>query len=244
MSKRFIDTEAHKVELRKADLKIRFTLDWLWKNCDAAGIWEVDADLFKFETGFDLDLEGLLKTCPWVKRLPTGPLFIPEFVTTNYGKLKEGYNPHKPVLRSLEAHGIDPSTLQFQDLGKSSRRLVDEGEEEDKKLEKERAPATPDLPFSSDRYLEAWRAFEAMRKKIPRAPWTDYARKLVIEKLGKMSEADGIKALENAIEGSWRSVFPPKPTATDNRKRTEPDRNEEVTLGKRLAFHGLKASRP
>lgn len=239
MSKRFIDTEAHKVELRKADLKIRFTLDWLWKNCDAAGIWEVDADLFKFETGFDLDLEGLLKTCPWVKRLPTGPLFIPEFVTTNYGKLKEGYNPHKPVFRSLEAHGINPSTLQFQDLPKSSPRLEEEGkgEEEGKKLEKERARTIDDRREAFE--AEVHEANEGS-KFLPSVEVVKFIRYWTEPDRGYKPKMRFEKQSTWSTEGrlaTWRDNYRSrqKPTATDHRKRTEPDRDEEVTLGKRLA---------
>lgn len=139
MGKRFIDTDAHKVELRKLDLKTRFTLDWLWRNCDCAGVWKPDEDLFKFEAGFALNIQALLKACPWVKMLPNESVFMPEFVTVNYGELKPGYNPHKPVFRSLEANGIEPLTLQFQDLAKSCQRLEEEGKEEEYSSGKERA---------------------------------------------------------------------------------------------------------
>lgn len=149
MPKRFIDTDAHKTELRRLDLKTRFTVDWLWRNCDCAGVWQTDQELFRFEAGFTLNLEVLLKSCPWVKRLPNGNVFLPEFVQVNYGELKPGYNPHKPVFRSLEANGIQPLTLQFEPLTKTCPSLEGEEEGEDNSEKKGREVKEHDATFEA-----------------------------------------------------------------------------------------------
>lgn len=124
-----MDTERRRKELRGVDPKIRLAFAWLWENCDAAGVWSIDHDLFKFECGYKLDIEALLKTCGWIKTLPNGSLFLLDFVPVNYGVLKPGYNPHKPVFRSLEANGIEPLTLLFQDLPKTCQSLEEEDED-------------------------------------------------------------------------------------------------------------------
>ena len=93
------------------DPKLRLAHEWLWQNCDCAGVWEMDADMFRFEVGYKLDVHGLLTACPWVQQLSSGALFFTEFIRVNYGVLKDGYNPHKPVFRSLVANGIEPLTL-------------------------------------------------------------------------------------------------------------------------------------
>lgn len=136
MAKRFIDTEKNRVAHRGIDPKLRLAFEWLWQNCDAAGVWKIDLALFKFECGYALNIQGLLKSCPSLKQLPGGALFLSDFVPVNYGTLKIGYNPHKPVFRSLEANGIDPSTLQFQDLGNPCPRVEEEGEGEEEDKEK------------------------------------------------------------------------------------------------------------
>ena len=131
MPKRFIDTERNRKSMRGVDVKLRFAFEWLWQNCDAAGIWDWDPDLFRFECGYKLDIEALMKACPRVGRLPDGAVILLDFVEINYGKLKEGYNPHKPAFRSLEAHNVKSSDGQLQDLPKTCPSLEEEEEEEE-----------------------------------------------------------------------------------------------------------------
>ena len=175
MPKRFIDTDAHKTELRRLDLKTRFTFDWLWRNCDCAGVWQTDPELFRFEAGFTLNLEGLLKSCPWVKRLSNGNVFLPEFVQVNYGELKPGYNPHKPVFRSLEANGIEPLTLHFEDLPKTCRSLEgeEEGEGEYNSGKKGREVKEHDATFEA-----VWVAYQ---RKGSKGKALEYWRRLTLE---------------------------------------------------------------
>ena len=58
---------------------------------------------------------------------------------------------------------------------------------------------------------ELWDAFCEMRRTMgKRAPFTDYAQRLVIKQLVKM-HGDGYcvnNALENSITRGWRGVFP------------------------------------
>jgi hypothetical protein len=59
--------------------------------------------------------------------------------------------------------------------------------------------------------LEAWEAYEEMRKKI-RKPMTDRARELVLKKLAGF-EARGIdstEALNRSVLGNWTDVYEPK----------------------------------
>lgn len=66
-----------------------------------------------------------------------------------------------------------------------------------------------DLP---EELQEALKDFEEMRKKM-KAPMTDKARELLLNKLEKLSGGDTsekVRLLENAIEHSWKSVYPIK----------------------------------
>lgn len=150
MAKRFIDTDKYKQAMRGLDPKLRVAAYWLWENCDHAGVWKFDGDLFKFECGFALNVEALLKACPWVKRLRNGSLFLVDYIEVNHGKLKPDYNPHKPVFRSLEANGIEPLTLKFEDLPNPCPRVevvdIDVVESQERK---ERATEKSDPRFEA-----------------------------------------------------------------------------------------------
>lgn len=217
MAKRFVDTEMNRVGMRGVDVKLRFAFEWLWQNCDHAGVWRMDADLFRFECGYKLNVEDLLKSCQRVKRLPNGALFLVDFVPVNYGKLKPGYNPHKPVFRSLELNGINPSTLEFQDLGKTSPSLEDKGEGEDVLKEEgmERASAKqPDpLPFPSPAFAEAVARWERHRSEIKHR-MTPETRKAWLKKCQELGEARSIAAIDHSIANGWQGMFEAKASAS------------------------------
>jgi hypothetical protein len=52
-----------------------------------------------------------------------------------------------------------------------------------------------------------WEAFEEMRKSI-KAPLTDHAKKLILDKLMRFDDPNG--SLRQSIENTWRGVFPLK----------------------------------
>jgi hypothetical protein len=52
-----------------------------------------------------------------------------------------------------------------------------------------------------------WEAFEEMRKSI-KAPLTDHAKKLIIDKLMRFDDPNG--SLRQSVENTWRGVFPVK----------------------------------
>ena len=190
MPKRFVDTDRYRKSLRGVDPKLRLAFHWLWENCDAAGVWVIDADLFKFECGYKLDVEGLLKTCPRLELLATGAIRLLDFIEVNYGVLKPGYNPHKPVFRSLEFHRISPYAIpsieppkeHVQDLPNPSQRVEEEDEEEGEGTqgsEKERARTKPTSPERKvyeavlwPTFDDFWEAYERKgNKKTSAAEW-------------------------------------------------------------------------
>jgi hypothetical protein len=75
-----------------------------------------------------------------------------------------------------------------------------------KKVKKERIKESVfTLPEKIDPSL--WVAFEEMRKSI-KAPLTDHAKKLIVDKLMRLDDSNG--SLRQSIENTWRGVFPVK----------------------------------
>ena len=225
MAKRFIDPDLYKRQLRGCDPKLRLAFYWLWENSDAAGIWAIDLDLFKFELGYALKVEDLLKACPWVRRLSNGSLFMVDFVPTNYGELKPGYNPHKPVFRSLEANGVEPLGLQFQDLTKACPSLEEEGEgkEEDTQEGKERAHEPEIIPAGVSKELfdalKAWEQYRVERK----SKLTPSGKKALIKKCLDMGAARSIAAIEHSMANGWAGLFEPKNDTNTSHKNLSDD---------------------
>lgn len=211
MSKRFVDTERDRVAMRGVDVKLRFAFEWLWKNCDAAGVWKMDADLFRFECGYKLEVAELLKACPRVRQLPSGSLFLVDFIEVNYGPLKPGYNPHKPVFRSLEANSI-------QDLANPCLDVQEvDGEEATVQRQKERAPAEPPAinwpAWAGERTRTAWEDFKVYRwqqhKVRYRSATTEQKAVNILAKYFR-SGPECVAALEHAMGKTWQ--FPVDPS--------------------------------
>lgn len=219
------------------DCKIRLAHEWLWQNCDSAGVWAMDADLFKFDCGYKLDVEALLKACPWVRQLANGALFLVDYIEVNCGKLKEGYNPHKPVFRSLIANGIDPVTLQFQDLPNPCQRVVDVDVEEGITKKKEHA-----IEIHDERFEALWKTYQG---KGAKGKARDYWAKLneedraaIIAKApayvastmdDRLSFRKNLEGWINPAERRWEApVITQIPATNGQRTQTQAERDAEL----------------
>jgi len=67
------------------------------------------------------------------------------------------------------------------------------------------------LKGKSKEFQEVFKEYKIMRNKI-RKPMTDYAEKLILKKLDKISdnEDDQIAMLEYCIMNSWQGIYSPK----------------------------------
>jgi hypothetical protein len=177
------------------DPKLRLAFNWIWENCDPAGVWDIDAELFRFELGYKLDLQGLLKSCPRVELIAGQALFLRDYIAVNYGTLKVGYNPHKPVFRSLAAHGIPETSSLGQALPNPSPRVEEEDEdkedfvgsnsEEKERASREAATKAEALAARKAAFIAACRAvteaepnrLEEAERKPFLAYWTELSKR-------------------------------------------------------------------
>lgn len=131
MTRRFVDKDRWKA-LRKLDLSLKQLYDYCWDMADAIGVYEVDWDYLKIDTGTEYterDFSELMRLLPeWKKIVEFAPgkfLFV-DFIQVVYEQLKPGYNPHKPAYRALSKHGLEINSSLNQALFK----LVNEKEKE------------------------------------------------------------------------------------------------------------------
>jgi hypothetical protein len=127
MPKRFIEPDWK--ALRKLSNDLQRAFFYCWDKADACGVYEHDVDYMKADLKVELSIEDL-KKLPNVKLLTGGKVFFLDFIQVNYGTLKEGYNPHKPVFRALAKNKISS-------LNQAYMKLEEEGEDEDEKKEED-----------------------------------------------------------------------------------------------------------
>lgn len=88
---------------RKLDVSLKIAYTWLWMNCDKAGYWQMDIDLFEFENpGIQWPGEELANALPGYIQISARGVLLLDFLRVEYGVLKHDYNPHKPAWRSIE----------------------------------------------------------------------------------------------------------------------------------------------
>lgn len=126
MGKRFIDISTLPKAWRKLEPTLKLTWFYLWNNCDASGVWEIDKDLFEFENGFEFDYKSLKKALPNEIEISGDLILLNQYIAINYVTLKANYNPHKPVFRAIAKNNLKlkPS------LNQAYFKLEDEDEDE------------------------------------------------------------------------------------------------------------------
>lgn len=127
MSKRFIDVSSLPKAFRKLDPSLKLTWYYLWNNCDASGVWEIDEDLFEFENGIDFNIEIIKKSFSQLYDFSEDKILIKDYIRINYSKLKENYNPHKPVFRKIDKNNLKLNAS----LNQASFKLEDEDEDKE-----------------------------------------------------------------------------------------------------------------
>ena len=93
-----------------------------------------------------------------------------------------------------------------------------------KKILKEKSNFS--FPFCSENFLEVFNEYKKTRKK----KMTDYAIKLFMDKLVKLSNNDedkAIKIIQQSIENGWVGIFELKENGNKNKSYKQPQQNED-----------------
>lgn len=133
--KRFSGTEKwSKPWFRALSPKLKCFLQYVWDNCDCAGVWEPDFELASVFIGAKVTesecREALGKK---VKILPSGKWWLVRFIPFQYGQLSKLCKPHNKIFETLRQNDL----LTLYDTLSSSLSGRLQEEEEDKEKDKE-----------------------------------------------------------------------------------------------------------
>lgn len=109
MAKRFISTEKWKKPwFKKLSSKYKVVWDYLYLECDCAGIWTIDIDLLCFQTNEKVTLEAILETFKeQVFQIDSNKLLLIPFYNDQYGHTKESFSAKRKATETLFLYGID-----------------------------------------------------------------------------------------------------------------------------------------
>lgn len=194
MAKRFIDTEIFKdVFIRSLTSEMKTLWIYLFCDCSAAGIWNVEMDVAKLRCGISdkVKTDEILKTfAEKIILLEDGTKwFIPTFIKIQYNnELKAGNPATKKVIETLLLYGLidetesgiyrlNQSTLQApskplfvnQKGTKDMDKEMDMDQEKEKEKEKREKIKKPEpeiiLPWPTEPFKAMWFSWKAYKKK-------------------------------------------------------------------------------
>ncbi len=122
-----------------------------------------------------------------------------------------GNSPEASGETGAEGKGIEGNGKEDQDAVFGIEN-PQEGKDMGKKKEAVDQAVIPPYLAESPDFMEAWKGFLDMRVTIKR-PATDYAQKLLLKKLARLSESKipaAIEILEESITKNWQDIYPVK----------------------------------
>lgn len=111
LAKRFIDTDLDKKEwFKSAPLTLQAAYQFILRDCDSAGIWNVELDILAIRSKAKITISELLETFNLgkerIRKLETNKLWLVWFCKFQYGKLSPSSPPHKTVISKLKENNL------------------------------------------------------------------------------------------------------------------------------------------
>lgn len=110
MKKRFADADIWQKEwFQEYSLKQKVLFKYICDNCDCAGVYEPNYRLASFIIGDKITEEDVLSLNQkkhQVEILENGKIWIPDFVSFQYGELSENCRPHQSIIQLLKKYGL------------------------------------------------------------------------------------------------------------------------------------------
>ena len=217
MAKRFTDTNKYKKPfIRGLQGAYKVLWDYLYHDCDHAGIWIVDFEIAQIYVGSDLPinkadaLKFFNESEKRIIEIDYGTKwFIPSFISFQYGELKESNRAHNSVINILKNKGLISSLQGAKDKDKDMVKDLDK--EKDKEQEK----------GNDENELEIWPTFEDF--------WTAYNKKVgskekckkKFDKLNQETREIIMNHLFHYIKATPDKQFRANPETFLNQKRWE-----------------------
>ena len=204
---------------------------WLCDNCDNAGIWERDDDLFKFFSGILVEVDAHIEELgERIEILDDGKILLPKFVLFQQGgMLNEDKPPHRQILKILEKNGLEQrecgeirkanerqskgkaKVKQTLSKGKAKAISISKGKGKGKGKEEESEEEIRPEGWT-DRDMEdfrpAWNAYLQHRKENKWKSPTPTMKEKLFKKFAKAGKPQSILAIERSISSGWQGVFP------------------------------------
>jgi hypothetical protein len=209
--KRFTDIEIWDKEwFMDLSPKLKCLVRYLFDKCDPSGVWNPNwklASMHIKDQVTEADLKGLPKD--QYEMLPGGKIFLPDFISFQYGFLSEKSPAHKPIFKAIEKN-----RLADRVFGRLSNNLQEKDKEmeEDKEMDK-KDDGLEETNTNPDSLLEQMATvFVEHNPGYPLDRLTDLPMvRSIAEKIAKWQKLEGQIVLDKnrkIIKHRWGELVP------------------------------------
>ncbi len=209
MAKRFTDTNKYKKPfIRGLQGAYKIFWDYLYHECDHAGIWIVDFEVAQLYVGKDMPInkdDALKYFNNGEKRIIEidggQRWFIPSFIEFQYGELNEQNRAHNSVINILKKHNLWKPT---RPLKAPSKGAMDKDKDKDKDMD-----MVKDMEIGAE-YMATFLNWLHYKRKRGESYKDKNSTKLAFKKLLNLSDNDPEKALlivEQSMAQNYAGLF-------------------------------------
>lgn len=229
MGKRFTDTNKYKKEfIRGLPGPYKLLWDYLYHECDHAGIWIVDFEIAQIYLGKDMPVnynEALALFNDGEERIievAKNRWFIVPFIEFQYGTLNPENRAHAAVLKILKSYNIGNNNKEIKPLTSPLQGAMDMDKDKEKDMDKEKGvqgekPKTEKEPAEdfknlfSENFLPTWQDYRDHRGAMKKKFKSMKSENLAMAELHRISGGDegtAKKIVEKSIASGWQGLFP------------------------------------
>lgn len=145
---------------RKLKPKMKCAWFYLLDKCDHAGVWSVDFETIEFHIGEPISKEDLELFGNRLKWISEDKIWIPSYLTFQYGTLKEDCKPHRAAADRLRSLSLWEEYLKFSFKGSMNPSVTvhnkdkDKDKDIDKNKEKDQEPDSREPLSARTNWLE------------------------------------------------------------------------------------------
>ncbi len=219
MGKRYTDTNKYKKPfIRGLEGAYKLLWDYLYHDCDHAGIWIVDFDIAQIYIGNDMPVnkvDALKYFNSGEKRIielnKGSKWFIPSFVEFQYGKLNEKNRVHNSILVILEKYKLVNNKGLIRGLEGCKDKDKDKANTNTTSKEDNLVVDSKGVVLSEDIQKRLMKSMELFKKEYPRVfnmeePLTAQEYLKCVEKKGKDTVIKNLNAMENWKDLSKKNI--------------------------------------
>jgi hypothetical protein len=124
---------------RRLSYQAKLLWFYLVDHCDNIGLVEIDFTLVSSDVGTKVSADHLKEFGDRIQVLDDGKIFLPKFLTFQYGTLSENCIPHKKIIEAIRFHSLTQTFKGYSyptaRVGSTLPSRVKEKEEEEEKEE-------------------------------------------------------------------------------------------------------------